>query len=334
LATIYHIDKPDDLQAAVEALRAGGLVAFPTETVYGLGALSTDEEAVRAVFRAKGRPAANPLILHIADPADLDRCAASLPPLAQKLVGRFWPGPLTLVVPKADWVPDVVSGGRATVGVRLPDDDIARRLIRAVGTPLVGPSANKSGRPSPTSVRHVLDDLEADIAGVVDGGTTPLGLESTLLDITATPPRVLRLGAVSTDQLEAVIGPVEVAPQAAPAGKLAHYQTRAKVWRLSGQDRAARALTWLQAAPRPAGLMLADETIAGLGPIPADVFVWNMGSLGRPEMAAHRLFEGLRRLDAAGCAAILTESWPRQGLGQALMNHLDLISQPLEEDAP
>lgn len=335
MAKILHIDKDTDLRAAVEALREGRLVAFPTETVYGLGAIATEPAAVRAVFAAKGRPADNPLILHIADSGDLARCASAVPPLAERLAEHFWPGPLTLVVPRAAWVPDEVSGGLDTVGVRLPDDDTARRLIRAVGVPLVGPSANKSGKPSPTCVRHVLADLETEIAAVVDGGTTPLGVESTLVDVTVTSPRILRIGAVSRAELEAVAGPVETAPSAAPAGHYAHYKTEAPVWRLDGDDRAARVRRWLLHAPRPAGLLLSDETIDGIGDIPADVRVWNMGSLSRPDEAAHRLFDGLRRLDAFGCRAILADSWPREGLGEALMNHIDLIAAPLnEEEAP
>jgi L-threonylcarbamoyladenylate synthase len=208
---------PAVLARAAAVLRAGGLVAFPTETVYGLGANALDAAAVGRIFAAKGRPANNPLIVHVADEVGARQVAADWPPSAARLAGRFWPGPLTLVLPKAAAVPDAVTAAGPTVAVRVPAHPVALALLRAAGIPVAAPSANRSTQLSPTRAEHVLRGLDGRIDLVLDGGPTPGGIESTVLDLTAVPPRLLRPGLVPPTALEAVIGPVaRAAPVAEP----------------------------------------------------------------------------------------------------------------------
>ncbi|HEX7446859.1 MAG TPA: L-threonylcarbamoyladenylate synthase [Pirellulales bacterium] len=208
--------EPAALALAGQILRGGGLVAFPTETVYGLGANALDAAAVERIFAAKGRPATNPVIVHIADLPDVRRVAGDWPAVAEPLAARFWPGPLTLVLPKAAAVPDVVTAGGPTVGVRMPDHPVALELIRAAGVPVAAPSANRSTRVSPTHAAHVLADLAGRIDLVLDAGPTPGGLESTVIDLTVSPPRVLRPGLIAPAEIEEVIGELLV------PGRLGH----------------------------------------------------------------------------------------------------------------
>jgi len=203
-----------DLQPAADLLRKGQVVAFPTETVYGLGANALDPEAVQAIFTAKGRPADNPLIIHIADRADLPRLVSQITRPAEVLIERFMPGPLTLVLPRSPIVPDIVTAGLDTVAVRIPVHPVARRLIELAGVPVAAPSANRSGRPSPTTAAHVLEDMEGIIPLIVDGGACDFGLESTVVDVTGVVPVILRPGAVSAEEIMAVVGPVRMADQA------------------------------------------------------------------------------------------------------------------------
>ncbi len=200
--------QPERIEQAAVILRQGGLVAFPTETVYGLGGNALDRPAVASIFLAKGRPASNPVIVHLADPADVLTVAAAWPDQAERLASRFWPGPLTLVLPRLDMVPDTVTAGGPTVAVRVPAHPVARALIRAAGLPIAAPSANRSGFLSPTRAEHVLRSLAGQIPLILDGGPTPGGIESTVLDLTTTPPRLLRPGLIARDDLEAVIGPI------------------------------------------------------------------------------------------------------------------------------
>lgn len=332
---LLDITREEDLQVAVDALRGGKLVAFPTETVYGLGADGFNEDACRNIYAAKGRPSDNPLILHIADMSALRDIADEVPEAAVDLAEAFWPGPLTLVLKKRKVVSSTVSGGLDTVAVRMPDNDLARQLIRAVGHPLAGPSANVSGRPSPTLATHVEHDFGDKIVGVVDGGPCRVGVESTIVDVTTQPAAILRPGGITRERIEAIIGPVTMAgPTAddaapkAPGMKYRHYAPQAPAYLLQGEDRAARILARLAVAPRPVGMLLADETIGQLGEIPEDVFVWNMGSFSHPEEAAHRLFDGLRRMDAYGVKEIYVDAWEDEGLGEALMNRIGKMSQP------
>src|SRR4051812_10926245 len=210
---LLSAQSPGDLDEAAALLRSGGLVAFPTETVYGLGALALEPLAVRAVYAAKGRAATNPLIVHVLGEDEARPLCARWPFEAQELVTRFWPGPLTLVLPRTDRVPDEVTGGGPTVAVRAPSHPAARQLLSRVGAPLAAPSANRSEHVSPTTARHVLRDLNGRIDAVVDGGRSPVGIESTVVALTAQGPRLLRAGAVSRAQLEELLGEL---PDAAP----------------------------------------------------------------------------------------------------------------------
>jgi L-threonylcarbamoyladenylate synthase len=200
----------ETIEAAAAVLRAGGLVAFPTETVYGLGADATRPGSVLGIFRAKGRPSDNPLIVHIAEPGDLDPLVSEVPPSAKLLRELFWPGPLTLVLPKSDLIPDEVTVGLTTVAVRMPSHPVALALIKQAGAPVAAPSANVSGRPSPTSAAHVIEDLAGRVDLIIDGGDTDVGLESTVLDLTTDPPTLLRPGGVTHEELCQVLGRVAV----------------------------------------------------------------------------------------------------------------------------
>ncbi len=209
----------DAVAAAAAILSRGGLVAFPTETVYGLGASALDAEAVRQIFAAKGRPATNPLIVHVSSVAMARELVTGWPPLADALAAAFWPGPLTLVLPKARRVPDVVTAGAATVALRMPQHPVALALLRASGVPIAAPSANRSTRISPTRVQHVLKDLSGLVDLILDGGPTSGGIESTVLDLTDSPPRILRPGLVSPEMLRPLAGTVAVADRTTPAGE-------------------------------------------------------------------------------------------------------------------
>jgi L-threonylcarbamoyladenylate synthase len=216
LAVDARAPAPARIARAAEVLRGGGLVAFPTETVYGLGALALDANAVRGIFAAKGRPANNPLIVHIADISEVLSVAAAWPDAAERLARRFWPGPLTLIVPRGAAVPDATTAGGPTVALRVPAHPVARALLRAVGAPLAAPSANRSSELSPTCAEHVLRGLDGRIDLVLDGGPTTGGVESTVLDVTTSPPRLLRPGLIGPAELEAVIGPVVRPPPPVP----------------------------------------------------------------------------------------------------------------------
>ena len=198
------------IAAAAAILRRGGLLGLPTETVYGLGANGLDSDAVRKIFEAKGRPQDNPLILHVSGAQWIPRYCVDVPPLAYELARRFWPGPLTMILKRAACVPDVTTAGLDTVGVRCPNHPVALAVIREAGVPVAAPSANISGRPSCTSAQDVLEDMDGRIDGIVDGGPCTVGVESTIVDMTCTPPRLLRPGGLSLEELEGVLGHVEV----------------------------------------------------------------------------------------------------------------------------
>lgn len=210
METVVQAVDEESLHRAAEVIRAGGLVAFPTETVYGLGANALDAAAVARIFAAKGRPPTNPVIVHVADRADVAQVAARWPEVAARLAERFWPGPLTLVVPKSAAVPDIVTAGGTTVAIRCPAHPVARALIQAAGVPLAAPSANRSTELSPTRAEHVLKSLKGRIAMILDGGPCPGGIESTVVDVTGDRPRILRPGLITAPMLEAVCGTVDV----------------------------------------------------------------------------------------------------------------------------
>lgn len=306
---------PAALRRAAAALRRGEPVAFPTETVYGLGANALDPHAVRRVYEAKGRPDDNPLIVHVTGLPMLRRLVREVPPAARALAGRFWPGPLTIVLPKRRSVPDAVTAGLPTVAVRVPDHPVALALIEAAGVPVAAPSANRSGRPSPTRARHVADDFP-DLL-VLDGGPAHHGLESTVVAL-GEPPRVLRLGAVPVEELRTVLPGLVVATKAraiaeSPGMKHRHYAP-ARPLVLFRRSRAAALREALAADPR--ALLLCADADAPLFPGARPV---RLG--GSPAEIAHGLFDALRTTRRG--SVLLAYAVPRRGLLRAVMDRLE-----------
>jgi L-threonylcarbamoyladenylate synthase len=302
------------IEAAVRILREGGLVAFPTETVYGLGADATDARAVTRLYEAKGRPAFNPLIAHVADLAAARR-AGEFTPLAEKLAAKFWPGPLTLVVPANVLVCDLARAGLPTVALRVPAHAVAQKLLSLLGKPVAAPSANRAGHVSPTRPEHVMADLTGRIDAVLDGGPTPLGLESTIVDCTREAPLLLRPGGVPRGDIERALGAkMADAPSAdamAPRspGRLAsHYATRARIRMNASEVR-----------PGEAALNFGAQKLAGIGTAVAALDLSPQGDLA--EAAAH-FFSHLRALDASGAAVIAVAPIPPDGLGEAINDRL------------
>jgi L-threonylcarbamoyladenylate synthase len=309
---VLHIDPcqpaPEVIRRAAEVLRGGGLVAFPTETVYGLGANALDRAAVARIFVAKGRLANNPLIVHIASAEAAQELAAAWPEAAQRLGARFWPGPLTLVVPRSEIVPDEVTAGGSTVALRVPAHPVALALLVAAGLPIAAPSANRSTSLSPTRAEHVLRSLDGRIDLVLDGGPTHGGLESTVLDVTASPPRLLRPGLVAPTDIEAVIGPVQrsseevkapaLTPLPSPGMLPRHYAPRAPLECVAG-DGWERVEELLRLGLRVGLVSLADRP----GQVRPGLVAVTLP--GDPEAYAARLYAVLHDLDAAGVDRII-----------------------------
>ncbi len=331
---------PGDLARAGALIRAGRLVAFPTETVYGLGANALDAAAVAGIFAAKGRPADDPLIVHVADLDTVAGLVTALPPVARALAARFWPGPLTLVLPHSPAVPANVTAGLNTVGVRMPAHPVALALIRAAGTPIAAPSANLFTRPSPTRAADVAADLGGRIAMILDAGPTAHGVESTVLDLAGDVPRVLRPGALTVEALRAVLpdlaapaltGPTDpAAARRSPGTMLKHYSPRAEVLVLDGEDPArvraalAEAVQAARAAGRRVGLLLTEEDLAALAALPPgpDLVPLALGPGADLPGQARRLFAALRDLDHAGVDLIITRAPAPAGLGLTLRDRL------------
>lgn len=310
------------IRRAAALLRAGELVAFPTETVYGLGADALNGEAAARIFAAKGRPADNPLIAHIAGESGLAGLIAGEPcTCARKLMRAFWPGPMTLIFPKSPRVPREVTAGLDTVAVRMPSHPVARALIRAAQTPIAAPSANRSGRPSPTTAAHVLEDMEGRIPLILDGGPCEVGLESTVVDVTGARPRILRPGGVTLEMLEGVVGDVDVdegvlhqlqagSQARSPGMKYKHYAPKGEVTIVTG-PRAAQEIARLYDA--------AGERAAILAFSQAD---YGARRVYRLKNAPGELFAALRQLDEDGMETIYAEDVPTAGVGLAVMNRL------------
>ena len=310
------------IRRAAALLRAGELVAFPTETVYGLGADALNGEAAARIFAAKGRPADNPLIAHIAGESGLAGLIAGEPcTCARKLMRAFWPGPMTLIFPKSPRVPREVTAGLDTVAVRMPSHPVARALIRAAQTPIAAPSANRSGRPSPTTAAHVLEDMEGRIPLILDGGPCEVGLESTGVDVTGARPRILRPGGVTLEMLEGVVGDVDVdegvlhqlqagSQARSPGMKYKHYAPKGEVTIVTG-PRAAQEIARLYDA--------ADGRAAILAFSQAD---YGARRVYRLKNAPGELFAALRQLDEDGMETIYAEDVPTAGVGLAVMNRL------------
>lgn len=316
------------VEQAADILRRGGLLAIPTETVYGLGADGLNADAVRHIFEAKGRPQDNPLILHIPDASWLARYCKDVPETAYRLAGRFWPGPLTMILPKADCVPLVTTGGLDTVGMRCPDHAVTRAIIAAAGVPVAAPSANTSGRPSCTTAAHVREDMDGKIDGVVDGGPCRVGVESTIIDLTCTPPRLLRPGGLPLESLEAVLGHVDVDKAVvsllkdgerpkAPGMKYRHYAPKAPVTVVTG-DPAASAAYIRAHLPAGAGVICFTEY--------KDLFpgrsIHDLGSAHDKAEQARRVFDALREFDHETVTEIYAQCPDPAGLGLAVSNRL------------
>lgn len=318
----YH---ESDIPEAAAALKRGELVAFPTETVYGLGAEATNVTAVGKVYAAKGRPSDNPLIVTVAD-ADMVGQYATITPLAAKLMQAFWPGPLTIIL---NILPGrlsmKVTGGLQTAAFRNPDNALTRKLIATAGVPIVGPSANTSGKPSPTTADHVLHDLDGKIAGVLDDGPTQVGVESAIIDLTVTPPAILRPGAIGPDELEPLIGHVDTAAHhvgqneapKAPGMKYKHYAPAAQVVVVDDPAQFSAAVAWAKQTGQVFGLLATDAILAQYPTIPSY-------SLGKDvQSAAHALFAGLRWFDLhPDVTLVLAQAFSKTELSAAYMNRL------------
>lgn len=318
---------PEDIARAGELLRCGGLCAIPTETVYGLAANALCPRAVKRIFEAKGRPGDNPLIVHITEVSQWAPLVSSLPQKALRLAERFWPGPLTVILPKSDLVPYETSGGLPTVAVRCPSHPLARAVIEAAGAPLAAPSANVSGRPSPTTFAHTLRDLEGRVEAVMDGGDCPVGVESTVVSLCGDIPRLLRPGGVTEGQLRSVLGELEVDPAvlgelkpgeraASPGMKYKHYAPRAQVEVVDGSPE--EYIEYVNGLTDPGTFALCfDDTAAGVK-LPAVTY----GPRFDREAQARQLFGALHRLDELGAERALAQMPSRAGVGLAVYNRL------------
>lgn len=316
------------VKRAAELLLAGEVVGMPTETVYGLAANALDEKAVKKIFEAKGRPQDNPLIVHIADVDALGQVSADVPEAARRLAKAYWPGPLTMVLPRAACIPDTVTAGLSTVGVRLPAHPLARALIRQAGVPIAAPSANRSGRPSTTTSAHVLADMDGRIPAILEGGPCQVGVESTIVSLTGDKPRLLRPGGISLEQLRAVLGEVEIdralreqigddEKVSAPGMKYRHYAPKAPVIVVCGDPELTAA--YIQKH-------LTNET----GVLCFTEFAYlfemhemrTMGTASDPITQARRIFDALRSFDETNVQEIYTQCPDDEGIGLAVANRL------------
>ncbi|MBU5590307.1 threonylcarbamoyl-AMP synthase [Clostridium sp. MSJ-4] len=321
------------IEEAAKVIRDGGLVAFPTETVYGLGANALEEEAVKNIFKVKGRPQDNPLIIHVAD-YRIEEYVKDIPEVAQRVMTEFWPGPITLVLNKSDKVPDITSAGLDTIGVRMPSDKIARELIMKSGVPIAAPSANISGRPSPTEVGRCIEDLNGKIEYILGGKGSQVGLESTILDCTVDPPCVLRPGAVTLEMLRKIHSKIYIDPAVmekpkdnlrpkAPGMKYRHYAPKAplKIVRGDLKKTIAKINEMVQNYiddGKTVGIMATNETKESY----TNGIVLSLGSRKNLDNIAKNLFEVLRSFDDKGVDFILSEGFEELGIGIAIMNRL------------
>lgn len=328
------LEKNPGLLEAAEILRNGGLVAFPTETVYGLGANALNEEAAKKIYAAKGRPSDNPLIAHISCMEELPAIVKEIPEAGRKLAEKYWPGPLTMIFPKKDIVPYGTTGGLDTVAVRMPSDPVANCLIHLAGVPVAAPSANTSGRPSPTKAEHVIEDMDGKIEMVIDGGAVGIGVESTIVDVSSEVPTLLRPGAITIEMLRETLGQVDIDPvilgpvsgdikPKAPGMKYRHYAPKADMTLVEGDmdkvvayinDQTKKA----EAEGKKVGIICTEES-RDLYP---DGNLEVIGSREHEETVAHNLFAVLRDFDARKVDCIFSESFSKDQLGQAIMNRL------------
>lgn len=334
---IVKIDEEQIDQEAIaragEILKRGGLVAFPTETVYGLGGDALNENSSRLIYAAKGRPSDNPLIVHITNMEALKKIVTEIPPAARKLAERYWPGPLTMIFHKSSAVPLATTGGLDTVAVRMPSHKTARAMIDAAGGYIAAPSANRSGRPSPTVARYVIEDLDGLVDMIIDGGEVNIGLESTIIDLTGEVPTILRPGYVTQDMLTETLGLVDVdrtildanshqAPKA-PGMKYRHYAPKGNLSIVEGEPERVvsyinERISALQKEGRKTGVIATDETAARYH----GDDIKSVGSRRDEEVIARHLFRILREFDDDNVEVMFTESFETAGIGQAIMNRL------------
>ncbi|MBV7272350.1 threonylcarbamoyl-AMP synthase [Clostridiaceae bacterium UIB06] len=327
------LDK-DIMQKAGEVIRSGGLVVFPTETVYGLGANALDTKAVKKIFEAKGRPQDNPLIVHIADVEEIEALVSEVPELAKKFMERFWPGPMTIILPKSSVIPDVTSASLPCVGIRMPSNIIARELIRAAKVPIAAPSANISGRPSPTDVQRCVEDLSGKVDYIIGGKICDIGLESTVIDCTTQPTCVLRPGGITLEMLKEVdentyIDPaVMIKPEKdfkpkAPGMKYRHYAPKAPVKIVQGDlkktiEKINKIVQNYIDENKVVGIMATDETMEYY----SKGVIISLGSRENMISVSHSLFETLRKFDDEKVDVIISEAFEEKGVGVAVMNRL------------
>lgn len=326
-------EKEDLLRQAGEILRNGGLVAFPTETVYGLGGDGLNKESSKKIYAAKGRPSDNPLIIHIVDMEALPYIVSEVSRSVEKVAAAFWPGPLTMILPKSDTVPDETTGGLKTVAVRMPSHKVARKLIEYAGGYVAAPSANASGKPSPTVAKYVIEDMDGRIDMIIDGGEVGIGLESTIIDMTVNPPQILRPGFITEAMLAEVLGDVDVdktifsndsklAPKA-PGMKYRHYAPKGQLTIVTGEPE--NVVGYINELSREAqkdgkkvGIIGSEEFLAQYQ---ADS-VKSAGSRDDEQAIAHNLYRILREFDDENVEVIYSESFDNGGMGQAIMNRL------------
>lgn len=323
------------IKYAAQVIEEGGLVAFPTETVYGLGANALNEAAVEKIFQAKGRPSDNPLIVHIADKKSVEKLVLRIPDKAVKLMDNFWPGPLTLVLDKQSIVPKIITAGLDTVAVRVPSHPIALSLIREANLPIAAPSANVSGKPSPTHSQHVINDLKGKVDVIIDGGFSNIGVESTVVDMVVEPPMLLRPGGITLEQLEAVIGRVQIDPAIelkkldektvpkSPGMKYKHYAPKAKVVIVEGEiqniaSKINSLVNEYESKNIKVGILATDET---KHLYPENLTV-SLGSRVSPETIAANLFNAFRDYDKTDVQIIFAEAIDSSGIGLAIMNRM------------
>ncbi len=324
---LLDANDPQAIQTAARILKDGGLVGIPTETVYGLAANALDGAAVAKIFIAKGRPMDNPLIVHISDISQLDRLVKQVPESAKKLAERFWPGPLTMIMPKSDIIPDEVSAGLPTVAIRFPSHPVAKALIDAAGLPLAAPSANLSGHPSPTTAAHVMNDLSGKVEAVLDGGACGVGVESTVITLAVNPPRLLRPGGITLEQLRGVLGTVDLdsavlnplakgVRAASPGMKYKHYSPKANVIILDGSFSAYKNYVNQHNKEGTAALCYNGEN--GELSVPAVCY----GGENDCSEQARELFDALRRLDEMNAETVYARCPEPEGVGLAVYNRL------------
>lgn len=324
-----HVNNLLQSEAIAEAARLltqNEVVAFPTETVYGLGGNAYSDEAIEKIFHAKGRPSDNPLIVHIYSKKQLHDIVTHVPKLAEQLIDAFWPGPLTLIFPKTEAISEKATAGLPTVAVRMPNHPVALALLEKANVPVAAPSANRSGKPSPTTAEHVLEDLRDQIAGLLDGGKTDVGVESTVIDVTGTHVEILRPGGITCEQIEAVVGKENVRQPSlytgtvkSPGMKYTHYSPNAPLYLVLSPERIHELIEVERAKGKRVGVLTTEENIDHYK---AD-YVHACGKRAELATVACQLYESLRQFDVENVDVIISEAFPKEGIGVAIMNRLE-----------